>query len=676
MSKEGLSRRRFLTVAGTAAGAVAVTQLPFAKARTAPPRFTGYPFTLGVASGDPTPNGVVLWTRLAPAPLDPQGGMPDKAIPVQWEVAKDENFTQVVARGEEQARADRGALGARRAGRARGRATSTSTASRPTGRSPRPAARRRRRAARRARWRSRSRPASSTSTATTRPTSTWRQEDLDLVIHLGDYIYEYDTGSYTSTGGNVRGNSNHEIVNLADYRERHAQYKTDPDLQAAHAAFPWLVTFDDHEVDNNWADEIPEEGMPHDVFMRRRIAAFRAYWEHMPLRRANRPVGSDIQIYRRAQYGNLATFHVMDTRQFRSDQACGDGTRAGCDDRSNPARTLTGAQQEQWLYDGLQSSPAKWQILAQQVFMAQQDNDQRRGRVLQHGRLGRLQGLARQAAGLHRHARDRQPDRDHRRRPRRTGRRTCCATSATPDSKVLGSEFVGTSISTTGDGATPATPARLTENPWIKFNQPAARLRQGLARPEPVPRRLPRGAVRQAPRRADLHPPLVRRRGGPPRPEGRVMKLVLSLAAVAALLLAFSSARAVEDPPEPHVQLVEVEQMTPYLESSTQTATSHDASRGSSRTSGAAFSSQAYAQFDNHNADLSRATFPLEVEDGDLYGVSAAFVRGPNFGVVQVVDRRDAARRAVRRLRDRARAPRRRSRSARARWPRASTCSR
>ena len=72
------------------------------------------------------------------------------------------------------------------------------------------------------------------------------QEDLDLVIHVGDYIYEYDSNSYTASGGNVRANSNHEIVNLDDYRERHAQYKTDPDLQAAHQNFAWLVTFDDH----------------------------------------------------------------------------------------------------------------------------------------------------------------------------------------------------------------------------------------------------------------------------------------------------------------------------------------------------------------------------------------------------------------------------------------------
>ena len=113
----------------------------------------------------------------------------------------------------------------------------------------------------------------------------------------------------------------------------------------------------------------------------------------MPLRKAVRPVGTDIQIFRRAAYGNLATFHVLDTRQFRSDQS---------NDRTNPARTITGAEQEQWLYDGLQGSPATWQILANQVFMAQSDSHGGRGRELQHRRLGRLQGLARQAPELHR----------------------------------------------------------------------------------------------------------------------------------------------------------------------------------------------------------------------------------------------------------------------------------
>ena len=469
-AKKVLSRRKFLTAAGSAGIVVAASQFPFARARTGPVRFTGYPFTLGVASGDPTPDGAVLWTRLAPSPLSGAGGMPDKAVQVQWEVAKDEAFTQVVARGEENAVASEAhSVHAEPVGLQPGfeyfyRFKANGEIS-PVGRT-------------------KTAPAGAVSALAFAFASCQQYEhgyytaykhmaaeDLDLVIHLGDYIYEYDSNSYTASGGNVRANSNHEIVNLADYRERHAQYKTDPDLQAAHAAFPWLVTFDDHEVDNNWADEIPEEGMPHDWFMRRRRAAFRAYWEHMPLRRSSRPVGTDIQIFRRAGYGNLATFHVMDTRQFRSDQACGDGNRAGCDDRNNPARTITGAQQEQWLYDGLQGSPAKWQILAQQMFMAQSDNTNGAGesfnmdawdgyRVSRDKLLDFIdtRGIANPlviSGDVHQNwACDLLTD------------------FSNPQSKILGSEFVGTSISTTGDGADTSNAGRLAENPWIKFNNP------------------------------------------------------------------------------------------------------------------------------------------------------------------------------------------------------------
>lgn len=467
MSKEGLSRRRFLTVAGTATGAVVASQLPFARARSAPARFTGYPFTLGVASGDPTPDGVVLWTRLAPAPLSGNGGMPDRDYPVQWEVAKDEAFTNVVARGEEIATyGDAHSVHAEPQGLEPGyeyfyRFKANGEIS-PTGRT-------------------KTAPAGVVGALTFAFASCQQyehgyftaykhmaQEDLDLVIHTGDYIYEYDTNSYTVSGGNVRANSNHEIVNLADYRERHAQYKTDPDLQAAHAAFPWLVTFDDHEVDNNWAGTIPEEGMPANFFARRRRAGFKAYWEHMPLRKAQRPTADGIQIFKRNTYGNLATFHVMDTRQFRSDQACNDGTKANCDDRLNPARTIIGAQQEQWLYDGLQNSQAKWQILAQQVFMAQQDYDNGPGETFNMD-----------AWDGYRVSRDKLLDFIDTRKVANpiviTGdvhanwAADLLQDFSNPQSKILGSELVCTSISTSGDGSD-ATSAWLPGNPHIKYN--------------------------------------------------------------------------------------------------------------------------------------------------------------------------------------------------------------
>ncbi|CAN5604369.1 hypothetical protein BH20ACT18_BH20ACT18_03410 [soil metagenome] len=184
---------------------------------------------------------------------------------------------------------------------------------------------------------------------------------------------EYGPNVYDTAGGNVRAHSSREITTLEHYRNRHAQYKTDPDLQTAHARFPWIVTWDDHEVDNNWADEVPEDGQPRDAFLRRRAAAFQAYYEHMPLRRSSRPRGIDLQLYRRIAYGDLATFNVLDTRQFRSDQACGDGRQRGCDERLDPARSITGDAQERWLLDGLEDSRTRWNVLAQQVFFAQRD---------------------------------------------------------------------------------------------------------------------------------------------------------------------------------------------------------------------------------------------------------------------------------------------------------------
>ena len=167
------------------------------------------------------------------------------------------------------------------------------------------------------------------------------EDQPDLVLHLGDYQYEYKAKDYVAPCGNVRDHRGPETVTLAGYRQRLAQYRTDPDLQAAHAVAPWLVVFDDHEVDNNWADEVPEH--PEDVpgFMDRRAAAFQAYYENMPLRRTSIPRGPDISIYRRLQWGRLANFHMLDTRQFRDDQACGDGYD-DCPDAASPERSLPG----------------------------------------------------------------------------------------------------------------------------------------------------------------------------------------------------------------------------------------------------------------------------------------------------------------------------------------------
>ncbi len=204
-------------------------------------------------------------------------------------------------------------------------------------------------------------------------------DEPELVLHLGDYQYEYPADTYTVPGGNPRDHQGPETVTLANYRQRHAQYKTDPDLQAAHAVAPWAVVFDDHEIENNWADEVPEQ--PDPDFPARRAAAFQAYYENMPLRRTSIPRGIDMQLYRRLHWGRLATFHLLDTRQYRDDQGCGDGYK-DCPAALDPARSITGPEQEKWLLDGFRQSTARWDVLGQQVFFGQRDNNSGPARVV------------------------------------------------------------------------------------------------------------------------------------------------------------------------------------------------------------------------------------------------------------------------------------------------------
>ncbi|WP_086820966.1 alkaline phosphatase [Allokutzneria sp. NRRL B-24872] len=332
------------------------------------------PFTLGVASGDPCPDGVVLWTRLAPTPLaeDGMGGMGSRAVEVEWELADDERFTRIVRRGVETAVPELGhsvhvELAGLRPGRPylyRFRADGHLS---PAGRT---------------------RTAPSARSVTSPLTmcfascaqyehghfTAYRRlaEDCpDLVLHLGDYQYEYAPNVYVAPGGNVRHHVGPETTTLANYRQRYAQYKSDLDLQAAHAVAPWVVVLDDHEVENNWAGTVPEK--PDPGFALRRKAAFQAYYENMPLRRSALPSGPELRLYRRIGWGGLATFHMLDTRQYRDDQACGDGKK-DCPERFDPKRTITGAEQEAWLLDGFRSSRARWDVLGQQVFFSQLDS--------------------------------------------------------------------------------------------------------------------------------------------------------------------------------------------------------------------------------------------------------------------------------------------------------------
>ncbi|GAA2587333.1 alkaline phosphatase D family protein [Actinomadura fulvescens] len=483
-SGRALDRRSFLVTSGLAAGtAVAVTGVPGTAhaaawepaGRRGPGALPASPFTLGVASGDPDHDGFVLWTRLALNPLaeDGLGGMPARTFPVEWQIASDERFRRIVRRGVAAARPESAhsvhvELNGLRPGREywyRFRVAGhvspvglTRTAPRSDSFGP----------ALTMAFVSCSQFEHGYFTAYRR----LAEEQPDLVLHLGDYQYEYKKGVYTIPGGNVRDHEGPETVTLATYRQRHAQYKSDLDLQAAHAAAPWLVVFDDHEVENNWADEVPEAGSdtPDAAdFRKRRAAAFKAYYENMPLRRSSVPKNYDMRLYRRIRWGRLANFHMLDTRQFRDDQACGDGYK-DCADASNPARSITGAAQEKWLLDGFRRSGARWDVLGQQVFFAQRDNtagpvkktsmDSWDGYVASRDRItkGWLDAKVRNPVVLtgdvHAHwASDLKANYDD------------------PASAVVGSELVCSSITSGGDGADsdPATHPFLKINPHLKF---------------------------------------------------------------------------------------------------------------------------------------------------------------------------------------------------------------
>ena len=453
--RRSVSRRSILLGGSAAAGLfTAGIAMPSAFAIPAPSRRLADPFTLGIASGDPTPDGMVLWTRLAPEPLaeDGSGGMPSRSVAVQWELAEDETFTRVVRRGTTDARPELAhsvhvELDGLLPGREYFYRFRVGTHLSPAGRT-------------------RTAPALDASDiALTMCFASCSQyehgyftayrrlaeDHPDLVLHLGDYQYEYQPNYYVAPGGNVRDHKGSETKALADYRQRHAQYKADLDLQAAHAVAPWLVVWDDHELENNWADEIPEEpGKPGPEFLERRKAAFQAYYENMPLRRTSVPAGIDMQLYRRVRWGRLATFHMLDTRQYRDDQACEDGAKAGCGERLNPERSITGDEQERWLLDGFRESNARWDLLGQQVWFAQMDMDSGPSQLLNMDSWdGYVASRQRITAGFH----------DLRNPVVLTGdvhshwANDLKADFNDPDSATVGTELVATSITSGGDGA-------------------------------------------------------------------------------------------------------------------------------------------------------------------------------------------------------------------------------
>ena len=443
-----LTRRQVLRQAGAVSSLPLVGALSACQtASSAAPKNQSSLFTLGVASGEPLPDSVVIWTRLARDPLD-GGGMPDTPVKVRWAVATDDAMRTVVRQGTATARpeyahsvhvevqglephrwywyrfdvgSEESAIGRTRTAPAAGQGIK--------------------------RFRFAFASCQKYEDGYYTAHRHLAQEELDLVLHLGDYIYEGK-----AKDGRVRKHNSAECMTLEDYRNRYAQYKLDPDLQAAHAAFPWAVVPDDHEVDNDYAnDKEVKLRVSSAEFLERRAAAYQAYYEHFPFRRASKPKGPDMQLYRTLSFGDLATIHLLDTRQYRTDQPCGRKWVERCADALDPRATMLGKVQEAWIDRQLAASSGQWTVIAQQVPIMQRKRF-RDGRTLYH--MDKWDGYVAARERLFASIQQHQP----------RGLVAVCgdvhaawagtlkADFDDPNSATLGPEFVGTSIASKGDG--------------------------------------------------------------------------------------------------------------------------------------------------------------------------------------------------------------------------------
>jgi alkaline phosphatase D len=365
-----IDRRKFLKHVWSGVGAgVGLALLPGELARAAP-KLNGNPFTLGVASGDPTPHGIVLWTRLAPDPLEPERLGRD-AIAVHWRVATDARLCNVVASGSAFAPAELAhsvhvEVSSLEPGRdyfyqfhVRGEESVVG--------------------------RFRTAPAADTMLARARlafatcqdwPSGHYTayrdmlQHDLDLIVHLGDYTYEYEIATSKRVDPLPIGYQE-ETIDLRTYRLRHALHKLDPDLQAVHARFPFAAIWDDHEVQNDYSGLAPEGAEPSPEFAARRAAAYQAYYEHMPVRSSASSLPGELQIYRALSYGRLFQLNLLDDRQYRSDNPCGDGEQLRCDAALSGDYTMLGDTQERWLTESFQRSCAQWNLCGQQLLLSE-----------------------------------------------------------------------------------------------------------------------------------------------------------------------------------------------------------------------------------------------------------------------------------------------------------------
>lgn len=462
----GVNRRLFLSYGAALSSLPLLSRSTWANSR---PVFNQDPFTLGVASGDPDARGMVLWTRLAPQPLEPFGGMPNESVEVHWVIAEDEALRQVVASGKAIASPQLGhsvhvEVDALEPDRWYWYRFTAGEAVSPVGRT-------------------RTMPATDVMPEKLKfafascqnleqglftAYEQMAKDELDLVFHLGDYIYEGK-----GRADRVRMHAGEEIMGLNDYRIRHAQYRSDPLLHQMHALCPWFVTWDDHEFDNNCANDISEEDGVHPAdFLVRRANAYQAYYEAMPLRARSLPRGSDMMLYRRAPFGRLADFMVLDTRQYRTDQPNMDRASQLNESALSPTNTMLGTEQRNWLCSSLIQSQATWNVLAQQVMM---------------GMVARVRGDSPPAYSM-----DQWPGYAYERMQlmkfmaeRRVSNPVILTgdihsnwvnnlkiDDRTADGEIVATEFVGTSISSGGNGnASPEwLPQLLSDNACVKFH--------------------------------------------------------------------------------------------------------------------------------------------------------------------------------------------------------------
>jgi alkaline phosphatase D len=490
-----LTRRHFLRASGYAAGAALAPALIGCAAPG--PRWTKDPFSLGVASGDPTPDGFVLWTRLAPEPLSPDpatpGGMSGAPVPLAYEIARDPSMREVVRRGMALAEPDFAwsahvEVTGLPSGRPYWYRFAAGSAQSPIGKTMTAAA-----------------PGAplaklrfgfvSCSNYELGYFSAYRHlaaEEPDLAIFLGDYIYEF-----VGRRPGVRQHSDGvAATDLRTYRNRYAQYRTDPDLQLLHAQVPALMTWDDHEVQNDYADQWSETFDDPAKFLQRRAAAYRAFYEHMPLRPSlSRISGASMRVYDRSAFGNLVEFSVLDGRQYRWREACyrppnnGGGhpeTDLSCPELHDPRRSFLGMEQEQWLYDGFARSTTRWNVIAQDQLMAEFKERQgdgsigwwtddwngypeARARLLTQIRDSKVRNPVVIGGDIHSFwANDLKLD------------------NADPHSPIIASEFVGTSITSFGPPYE-TFKAWLPDNPHVHFFESR---RRGYALVEATPERM------------------------------------------------------------------------------------------------------------------------------------------------------------------------------------------